>query len=84
MVLDLKDRERASFAPNSSLKAKEDEERIARKLKDEIARIRAMHANKRASTKTGSISDNEGRGGVGLDKEKVLKVYWERIRRIIR
>ncbi|XVE93903.1 hypothetical protein REPUB_Repub01dG0234500 [Reevesia pubescens] len=90
MMSDLEDRERASFAPDPSMKAKEEEEGIARKLKEEIARIRAMHANKGASMGTGSSSGlnqekmgregNKGGGGyVGLDKEKVLKVSWEKI-----
>ncbi|XVF45575.1 hypothetical protein PTKIN_Ptkin02bG0217200 [Pterospermum kingtungense] len=88
MMSDLEDRERAFFDPDPSVKAKEEEERIARKLKEEIARIRAMHANKGASAGTGSGSglnqEKVGRegnigGGVGLDKEKVLKVSWEKI-----
>ncbi|OMO74548.1 hypothetical protein CCACVL1_16615 [Corchorus capsularis] len=87
MTSDLEERERAAFAPDPAVKAKEEEERIARKLKDEIARIRAMHANKGASTGAGSGSglnqENVGRegnsGGVGLDREKVLKVSWEKI-----
>ncbi|XWS67705.1 hypothetical protein CRYUN_Cryun04dG0028900 [Craigia yunnanensis] len=90
MVSDLEDRERASFAPDPSVKAKEEEERISRKLKEEIARIRAVHANKGASMGTSSGSglnqekvgreeNNGGGGGVGLDKEKVLKVSWEKI-----
>ncbi|XVF00843.1 hypothetical protein REPUB_Repub04eG0037100 [Reevesia pubescens] len=86
MMSDLEDRERASFAPDPTVKAKEEEERIARKLKEEIARIRAMHANKGASMGTDSglnqekvrREENNG-GGVGLDKEKVLKVSWEKI-----
>ncbi|KAK6253886.1 hypothetical protein QUC31_015606 [Theobroma cacao] len=88
MMSDLEDRERASFAPDPSVKAKAEEERIARKLKEEIARIRAMHANKGASTGTGpglnketvSKEGNNGAGGgVGLNKEKILKVSWEKI-----
>lgn len=87
MMSDLEDRERASFAADPSVKAKEEEERIARKLKEEISRIRAMHANKGASTGTGSGSglnqekgnSGGGGGGVGLDKEKALKVSWEKV-----
>ncbi|OMO92713.1 hypothetical protein COLO4_17374 [Corchorus olitorius] len=89
MTSDLEERERAAFAPDPDVKAKEEEE-IARRLKDEIARIRAMHANKGASTGAGSGSglnqENVGRegnsggaGGLGLDREKVLKVSWEKI-----
>ncbi|KAK8567943.1 hypothetical protein V6N12_006510 [Hibiscus sabdariffa] len=90
MMSDLEDRERASFAPDPVVAAKEEEERIARKLKEEIARIRAMHANKGTSMGTGSGSglnqdkvgregNNGGGASVELDKEKVLKVSWERI-----
>ncbi|KHG17547.1 DnaJ subfamily C member 17 [Gossypium arboreum] len=86
MMSDLEDRERASFAPDPAMKAKEEEERIARKLKEEIARIRAMQANKGASMGTGSGQEKVGREGnsgvgghVGVDKERVLKVSWEKI-----
>ncbi|KAK8476811.1 hypothetical protein V6N13_115213 [Hibiscus sabdariffa] len=92
MMSDLEDRERASFATDPVVAAKEEEERIARKLKEEIARIRAMHANKGTSMGTGSGSgsglnqdkvgregNNGGGASVELDKEKVLKVSWERI-----
>ncbi|KAF8020642.1 hypothetical protein BT93_G1162 [Corymbia citriodora subsp. variegata] len=83
MVSDLEERERAAFAPDSSTKAKHEEERIVRKLREEIERIRAMHANKGAppaSSKGEAASEGKDRkssGGVGLDKEKVLKVSWE-------
>lgn len=86
MMSDLEDRERASFAADPAMKAKEEEERIARKLKEEIARIRAMQANKGASMGTGSGQEKVGREGnrgagghVGVDKERVLKVSWEKI-----
>ncbi|XP_048134744.1 dnaJ homolog subfamily C member 17 [Rhodamnia argentea] len=83
MVSDLEERERAAFAPDSAAKAKNEEERILRKLREEIERIRAMHANKGpppASSKGQAASEGKDRkssGGVGLDKEKVLKVSWE-------
>lgn len=83
MVSDLEERERAAFAPDSAAKAKNEEERILRKLREEIERIRAMHANKGpppASCKGQAASEGKDRkssGGVGLDKEKVLKVSWE-------
>ncbi|KAI6677544.1 hypothetical protein NL676_038340 [Syzygium grande] len=83
MVSDLEERERAAFAPDSAAKAKNEEERIVRKLREEIERIRAMHANKGAppaSSKGQAASEGKDRkssGGVGLDKEKVLKVSWE-------
>ncbi|KAK8625211.1 hypothetical protein V6N13_090086 [Hibiscus sabdariffa] len=90
MMSDLEDRERASFAPDPFVTAKEEEERIARKLKEEIARIRATHANKAASMGTSSgLGLNQDKGGregnnvsgdsVELDKEKVLKVSWGKI-----
>ncbi|KAE8698749.1 DNAJ heat shock N-terminal domain-containing protein isoform 2 [Hibiscus syriacus] len=89
MMSDLEDRERASFTPDPAVTAKEEEERISRKLKEEIARIRAMHANKGTGMSTGSSSgsnqdkvgregNNGGGASVELDKE-VLKVSWERI-----
>ncbi|GFZ00498.1 DNAJ heat shock N-terminal domain-containing protein [Actinidia rufa] len=68
-------------------KAQEEEQIISMKLKEEIARIRAMQANKVASatptqrkeaTVGGWESSMDG-GGSGLDKEKVLKVSWEKI-----
>ncbi|CAL5393817.1 unnamed protein product [Camellia sinensis] len=65
LMSDLEARERAAFASDSATKAREEEEeRIFKKFKDEVARIRATHANK---------------VGSGLNKEKVLKVSWERI-----
>lgn len=86
MVSDLEERERAAFAPDPSVKAREEEERIARQLKEEIARIRAMHANKGVPTKpdlkkesAGVGKESMGSGGSALDKEKVLKVSWEKV-----
>ncbi|XP_048336162.2 uncharacterized protein LOC107427382 [Ziziphus jujuba] len=85
MVSDLEERERAAFEPDPSAKAREEEERIARKLKEEIARIRAMHASKGAETtsfsktKMGGLGkESVGTAGAGLDKERVLKVSWEK------
>ncbi|KAL6997904.1 hypothetical protein U1Q18_008029 [Sarracenia purpurea var. burkii] len=86
MMSDLEVKERAAFAPDPAAKAQEEEERITRKLKEEIARIRAMHANKVAFTtpprrkeaKVGGRESMDG-GGSGLDKQKVLKVSWEKI-----
>ncbi|KAF7810759.1 dnaJ-like protein subfamily C member 17 [Senna tora] len=86
MVSDLEERERASFAPDPSVKAREEEERIARQLKEEIARIRTMHANKGDPTmpdlqkeSKGAAKGTMGSGGSGLDKAKVLKVSWEKV-----
>ncbi|KAK9286157.1 hypothetical protein L1049_014539 [Liquidambar formosana] len=87
MVSDLEERERAAFAPDPAATAREEEERISRKLKEEIARIRAMHANKAAGSAsvplkkeaTGLGKGSVGSGGGDLDKEKVLKVSWEKV-----
>nr|GMD42730.1 DnaJ homolog subfamily C member 17 [Ipomoea batatas] len=89
MMSDLEERERASFEPDARAKAQDEEERIARKLKEEIAKIRAMHANKASATtpppmkkETEAGGDKESTGGSSrssLDKEKVLKVTWEKI-----
>ncbi|CAA3016291.1 dnaJ homolog subfamily C member 17-like [Olea europaea var. sylvestris] len=85
MMSDLEERERYAFAPDPSSRAREEEERIARKLKEEIARIRTMHSNKGSATTTPSTKDTNARGksnmddgGSGLNKEKVLKVSWEK------
>ncbi|KAA8535968.1 hypothetical protein F0562_028446 [Nyssa sinensis] len=85
MMSDLDERERAAFAPDPTTRAREEEERISRKLKEEIARIRAMHANKATSTAPSSKKETTPGGkesmngsGTGLDKEKVLKVSWEK------
>ncbi|KAK6916755.1 DnaJ domain [Dillenia turbinata] len=88
MMSDLEERERSAFAPDPEMKAREEEERISRKLKEEIARIRAMHANKGAfgmpaMKKDASSVGKEGVGvgfsGAELDKEKLLRVSWEKI-----
>ncbi|KAI4297799.1 hypothetical protein L6164_037665 [Bauhinia variegata] len=86
MVSDLEERERAAFTPDPSVKEQEEEERIARQLKEEIARIRAMHANKGVPMKpdlkkesVGVGKESMGSGGIGLDKERVLKVSWEKV-----
>lgn len=87
MVSDLEERERAAFAPDPEAKAREDEERIARKLKEEIARIRAMHANKGANMGSNIWRESAGvgkestssAGASTMDKEKMLKVSWEKV-----
>lgn len=80
MMSDLEERERAAFAPDPAVKARQEEEKIARQLKEEIERIRAMHENKRTPAAFASVKETKqsGSGGVGLDKEKVLKVSWEK------
>ncbi|XP_051120505.1 uncharacterized protein LOC127244157 [Andrographis paniculata] len=86
MMSDLEERERSAFTQvDPTLKAKEEEERISRKLKDEIARIRAMHAKKMPTATAQSKEerperekDNKNSGGNALDKQKILKVSWEK------
>lgn len=94
MMSDLEERERSGFAPSrASSRPYDEEERIARKLKEEVDRIRAQHAKKRGGFETPPESgggggdgkkrgeDRSGGGGasVQLDKERVLKVSWETI-----
>ncbi|KAK2631275.1 hypothetical protein EUGRSUZ_L03152 [Eucalyptus grandis] len=70
MVSDLEERELVAFAPDSAAKAKREEDRIFRKLREEMERIQA-NANK------GAPPGSKSSGAVGLDKKKVLKVSWE-------
>ncbi|KAK4372343.1 hypothetical protein RND71_007727 [Anisodus tanguticus] len=86
MMSDLDARERAAFSPDDSVLAREEEERIARKLKEEIARIRAMHSKKVSTAPDPSQKEAHARAkestegkGSSVDKEKVLKVSWEKI-----
>ncbi|XP_057495762.1 uncharacterized protein LOC130780773 [Actinidia eriantha] len=78
MISDLEKREQTAFAPDLAAKAQEEEEIISRQLKEEIARIRAMQANKVASAIPTQRKEATV-GGNGLDKEKMLKVPWEKI-----
>jgi len=79
MVSDLEKREREAFVPDSASRGREEEDRIAKKLKDEIARIRAMHA-KKAGTDLGVKKESAASsGGGGVDQEKILKVSWEKV-----
>ncbi|XP_052205311.1 uncharacterized protein LOC127810096 isoform X2 [Diospyros lotus] len=83
MVSDLEKRERAAFAPDPEAEAREEEERISRKLKEEIARIRATYANKVASTAQPPSKEATTQGtenaSSSLDKEKVCKVTWDKV-----
>ncbi|KAG8368059.1 hypothetical protein BUALT_Bualt15G0006000 [Buddleja alternifolia] len=86
MMSDLEERERSAFVVDLTARAREEEERISRKLKEEIARIRALHNNKVSAAttplktdKSAKGKDSKDDGGNGLDKEKVLKVSWEKI-----
>ncbi|GFY89837.1 DNAJ heat shock N-terminal domain-containing protein [Actinidia rufa] len=78
MMSDLEKREHTAFAPDLAAKTQEEEEIISRQLKEEIARIRAMQANKVASAIPTQRKEATV-GGNGLDKEKMLKVSWEKI-----
>ncbi|VVB17458.1 unnamed protein product [Arabis nemorensis] len=88
MMSDLEERERSAFAPNSAARPCDEEERISRKLKEQVDRIRAQHAKKKRggfeSPESGvdkkRKEDRRGAGAsVELDKERVLKVSWETI-----
>lgn len=89
MMSDLERREQEAFAFDPEVKAREEEERISRKFNEEVSRIRAEHAarfqaawtNKVASsTETPRSGTNVGgnKSSSGLDKERVLKVSWEK------
>ncbi|XP_027366498.1 dnaJ homolog subfamily C member 17 [Abrus precatorius] len=84
MVSDLEQRERDATAPDPSVKEREEEARIARQLKEEIARIRAMHAKKSPpppsdAKKESAAATAATAGGGSVDQEKVLKVSWEKV-----
>ncbi|KAL4581986.1 hypothetical protein LXL04_006523 [Taraxacum kok-saghyz] len=91
MMSDLEERERSAFYQDPNAKARNEEESIARKLKEEISRIRKMHSNKtgfneneessRKNEKsnfrnTGMYTDKET--DTNTDKERTLKVSWEK------
>ncbi|XP_044489390.1 dnaJ homolog subfamily C member 17-like [Mangifera indica] len=84
MRSDLEERERAAFAPDPTVKARQEEERISRELKEEIARIKHALASKGAPAGSASVKETKTSrsgaavAGVGLDKEKMLKVSWEK------
>ncbi|KAF5734810.1 hypothetical protein HS088_TW15G00303 [Tripterygium wilfordii] len=78
MVSDLEARERAAFVPDQVFEAIREEERIVRKLKEEIDRIRALNSCKgQAPSPAVPVRPNTVRAVVRLDKSKVLKVSWE-------
>ncbi|TKY50731.1 DnaJ-like subfamily C member 17 [Spatholobus suberectus] len=82
MVSDLERRERDATAPDPAAKEREEEARIAKQLKEEIARIRAMHGKKAEPEPAPKEKEKEragGGGGGGVDQEKVLKVSWEKV-----
>ncbi|GLT55118.1 hypothetical protein SLA2020_282670 [Shorea laevis] len=70
MVSDLEERERAAFASDSSANEREEEEIIAKKLKEEIARIRAMHANKAAIRHRLQVESQPELGRIAWFQEK--------------
>lgn len=84
MMSDLEKRERDAFAVDPVAKARKEEEKVLRKFNEEVARVRAEHANKdvpRAPVRKQqeSVPGKGGMDGGGSmsDKEKVLKVSWE-------
>ncbi|KAK1552890.1 hypothetical protein Q3G72_025127 [Acer saccharum] len=73
MMFDLEERERAAFAPDPSVKAREEEERVDIQLKEEIEKINATMLAKKespASSAPQRETKQSGDGGAGLDKEK--------------
>ena len=65
MMSDLEERERCAFAPSRAARGGDEEERIARKVNEEVDGIRAMYAKKR-----GGFETPESGGGVdGKRKE---------------
>ncbi|CAA7041214.1 unnamed protein product [Microthlaspi erraticum] len=73
MMSDLDERERSASAPNHSATTPcDEEERISRRLKEEVDMIRARHAKKRKQDRSGAGASSE------LDKERMLKVSWEK------
>ncbi|CAG7895961.1 unnamed protein product [Brassica rapa] len=79
---DLEDRERSGFAPNYAARGYDEEERIARKLKEEVDRIRAMYAKKRGGFETPQRAvvvekkielEAGAEASVQLDKKRALK-----------
>jgi DnaJ homolog subfamily C member 17 len=87
MVSELEKRERSAYDFESEDKPRGEEERIKKKLQEEIARIRAMHAKNGSSAYSEVKNDNTGKrkesvgtaGRAELDKEKVLNVSWEKV-----
>ncbi|KAG9442855.1 hypothetical protein H6P81_018709 [Aristolochia fimbriata] len=82
MVSDLEAREQASFAPDPQEKLRKQEEDAKKKFLEEITKIREMLAKKRTDgVKVGfeEKKEKESTGsGVALNKEKILKVSWEK------
>ncbi|KAK9666756.1 hypothetical protein RND81_14G209000 [Saponaria officinalis] len=83
MVSDLEQRERASFSavdPERETKAKE--EKILRKLDEEVKKIREMLAKKNKGGEDNDLKRDNNGGSFGpkveLDKSRVLKVSWEK------
>ncbi|KAK9129372.1 hypothetical protein Sjap_009859 [Stephania japonica] len=80
MVSDLEERERAAAGFDSAERMRQEEERIDKKLKEEIARYRAMYSQKKSMEPEradfGSESGSGNGNGVSLDKDKILKVSW--------
>ncbi|XP_077246723.1 PKS-NRPS hybrid synthetase cheA-like isoform X2 [Tasmannia lanceolata] len=71
MMSDLEKRERAAY------RAREEEEMAVKKFREEIERIRDLDGEKMGELGQDLMEENVGNCG-GLDKERVLKVSWER------
>eukprot|EP00262_Sarcandra_glabra_P005668 TRINITY_DN17428_c0_g1_i1.p1 TRINITY_DN17428_c0_g1~~TRINITY_DN17428_c0_g1_i1.p1 ORF type:complete len:297 (-),score=54.22 TRINITY_DN17428_c0_g1_i1:540-1409(-) len=70
MMFDLQERERAAFAVYPREKAREEEREAAKKFREEVASIRAMHAKKTEVNLVKEVANS--------NKARSLKVYWER------
>ncbi|KAK7390805.1 hypothetical protein VNO78_18889 [Psophocarpus tetragonolobus] len=79
MVSDLERRERDAYAPDPSAKDRDEEARIARQLKEEIARIRSMHGKQAPPPPPPPPPSKPNQTSSGVDQAKVLKVTWEKV-----
>lgn len=86
MVSDLEEGERAAFAPDPAAREREKEERILKEFKEQVARVRAMHANKGKTTASVPKTEMEGVGKESantgeelVDKKRILKVSWLKV-----
>ncbi|XP_077246724.1 uncharacterized protein LOC143886565 isoform X1 [Tasmannia lanceolata] len=74
----MSDLERREFEADKEDKDREEEELAAKKFREEVERIRAMRAKKMEETVRGRVVSESVRNGLDLDKEKILKVSWEK------
>ncbi|WOL09716.1 hypothetical protein Cni_G18469 [Canna indica] len=86
LTTDLEERERAAAAAEASDPAKQEERRekdVAARVQEELAQFQARKAKKFAAaptsnSKTSEQEKNGENGGTATDKERMLKVSWER------